>query len=203
MSNQTGSPQACAPALAAWFSAPAPQPVDLVGSQRNHGPAQRPGRREPGLPKTSADAEDRCSRGRHMRTLQERTCARDRALCLRHIHTSAHQHAPHDIEARALVVGSAATVRRCRGQSGRPRRPSRRPRHAGKKCCCEEPGARCCEAADGQCRAVESLLRPGSTHSASLSLLLFLNVSNVRVHLSEVPHFERRQANISTGKMVD
>jgi hypothetical protein len=72
-------------------------------------------------------------------------------------------------------------VRRCRGQSGRPRRPSRRPRHAGKKCCCEEPGARCCEAADGQCRAVESLLRPGSTHSASLSLLLFLNVSNVRV----------------------
>ena len=98
-----------------------------------------------------------------MRTLQERTCARDRALCLRHIHTSAHQRAPHDIEARALVVGPAATVRRCRGQSGRPRRPSRRPRHAGKKCCCEEPGARCCEAADGQCRAVESLLRPGST----------------------------------------
>jgi hypothetical protein len=40
-------------------------------------------------------------------------------------------------------------------------------------------------------------------HSASLSLLLFLNVSNVRVHLSEVPHFERRQANISTGRMVD
>ena len=98
-----------------------------------------------------------------MRTLQERTCARDRALCLRQLHTSERQRAPYDIEARALVVGPAATVRRCRGQSGRPRRPSRRPRHAGKKCCCEEPGARCCEAADGQCRAVESLLRPGST----------------------------------------
>ena len=186
MSNQTGSPQACAPALAAWFSAPVPQPVDLVGSQRNHGPAPRPGRREPGLPKTSADAEDRCSRGRHMRTLQERTCVRDCVLCLRHIHTSEHQRAPHDIEARALVVGPAATVRRCRGQSGRPRRPSRcvfilqyllqtrRPRHARKKCCCEEPGARCCEAADGQCRAVESLLRPGSTtQRVSLPTLVF------------------------------
>ena len=31
-------------------------------------------------------------------------------------------------------------------------------------------------------------------HSASLSLLLFLNVSNVRVHLSGLPHFrEGRQ----------
>jgi hypothetical protein len=39
-----------------------------------------------------------------MRTLQERTCARDRALCLRQIHTSERQRAPHDIEARALVV---------------------------------------------------------------------------------------------------
>ena len=45
-----------------------------------------------------------------MRTLKERTCARDRALCLRHIHTSEHQRAPHDIEARALVVGPAATA---------------------------------------------------------------------------------------------
>ena len=39
-------------------------------------------------------------------------------------------------------------------------------------------------------------------HSASLSLLLFLNVSNVRVHLSEVPLFERRQANTIYGKMM-
>jgi hypothetical protein len=44
--------------------------------------------------------------------------------------SSEHQHAPHDIDARALVVGPAATVRRCRGHRGRPRRPSRRPRHA-------------------------------------------------------------------------
>ena len=195
MSNQTGSPQACAPALAAWFSAPVPQPVDLVGSQRNHGPAPRPGRREPGLPNTS-DAEDRCSRGRHMRTLQERTCARDRALCLRQIHTSERQRAPYDIEARALVVGPAATVRRCRGQSGRPRRPSRRPRHAEKKCCCEEPGARCRWAVP-RCGEPAS---PGQHHTARL---LFLNVSNVRVHLSEVPLFERRQANTSTEDIFE
>ena len=38
-------------------------------------------------------------------------------------------------------------------------------------------------------------------HSASFSLLLFLNVSNVRVHLSEVPLFERRQANTSTEEV--
>jgi hypothetical protein len=38
-----------------------------------------------------------------MRTLQERTCARDRVLCLRHIQTSEHQHRP---------VGDGAEVQR-------------------------------------------------------------------------------------------
>jgi hypothetical protein len=145
-------------------------------------------------------------RGRHMRTLQERTCAHNHALCLRHIHTSAHQRAPHDIEARALVVGPAATVRRCSGQSGRPRRNSRCPSHAGKKCYCEEPGARCCEAADGQCRAAESLLRPGSTTQRISPPTPVFEWFRTCVYTSARCRFlreSRRQANTSTGRMVD
>ena len=59
-----------------------------------------------------------------MCTLQERTCARDCALCLRHIHTSAHQRVQGMLEKNATArsqglaaasrpMGSAALRRAC------------------------------------------------------------------------------------------